>query len=87
MLSNNNEGIRLTTFHGLKGLEFKHVFLVDVNDRTFPFRHHHFHNLTDEEKKLEIKSEKSLFYVACSRAIHRLVISGVGDKSHLVNFE
>lgn len=87
MLSNNNEGIRLTTFHGLKGLEFKHVFLVDVNDRTFPFRHHHFHNLTDEEKKLEIKSEKSLFYVACSRAIHRLVISGVGDKSHLVNLE
>lgn len=87
LLSNNNEGIRLTTFHGLKGLEFKHVFLVDVNDRTFPFRHHHFHNLTDEEKKLEIKSEKSLFYVACSRAIHRLVISGVGDKSHLVNLE
>ena len=84
LLSNNNVGIRLTTFHGLKGLEFKHVFLVDVNDRTFPFKHHHFHNLTEEEKKQEIKSEKSLFYVACSRAIQRLVITGTGNKSDLV---
>jgi superfamily I DNA/RNA helicase len=57
---------------------------VDVNDRTLPFKHHHFHNLTEEEKKQEIKSEKSLFYVASSRAIQRLVISGVGNKSDLV---
>jgi hypothetical protein len=84
LLNNNNEGIRLTTFHGLKGLEFKHVFLVDVNDRTLPFKHHNFINLNEEEKKLEIKSEKSLFYVASSRAIQRLVISGVGNKSDLI---
>ncbi|HPM10743.1 MAG TPA: 3'-5' exonuclease [Paludibacter sp.] len=87
LLNRNNEGIRLTTFHGLKGLEFKHVFLVDVNDRTLPFKHHNYHMLSEEEKKQEIKSEKSLFYVACSRAIQRLVITGIGNRSDLILIE
>lgn len=87
LLNKDNEGIRLTTFHGLKGLEFKHVFLVDVNDRTLPFKHRYFHDLSEEEKRQEIKSEKSLFYVACSRAIQRLTITGVGRKSDLIKLE
>jgi superfamily I DNA/RNA helicase len=60
---------------------------VDVNDRTLPFKHHNFINLNEEEKKLEIKPEKSLFYVASSRAIQRLVITGMGVKSDLVRLE
>ena len=87
LLNKDNEGIRLTTFHGLKGLEFKHVFLVDVNDRTLPFKHRYFHDLSEEEKRQEIKSEKSLFYVACSRAIQHLTITGVGKKSDLIKLE
>ena len=42
----NNQGVRLTTFHGMKGLEFKHVFLTDVNQRTLP-------DSTDDDKKQE----------------------------------
>lgn len=83
LLNSMVEGIRLTTFHGMKGLEFKQVFLVDVNDRTLPRQPHDFNNLTSEEKSQIIKTEKALFYVASSRAIQRLMISGVGQKSLL----
>lgn len=78
LLSNQNEGVRLSTFHGLKGLEFKQVFLVDVNDRTFPKQPYNFNSLTPEEQQQITRTEKALFYVACSRAIQRLMISGVG---------
>lgn len=84
LLNTNNEGIRLTTFHGLKGLEFKHVFLVDVNERTLPMVTAKFEQMTPEEKSQSIKTEKALFYVACSRAIQRLMITGIGVKSKLM---
>lgn len=84
LLNSKNEGVRISTFHGLKGLEFKHVFLVDVNERTFPRLPYNFTALEDDEKNQILKSEKSLFYVASSRAIQNLVISGVGEKSKLV---
>lgn len=84
LLNSKNEGIRIATFHGLKGLEFKHVFLVDVNDRTFPKLPFDYGSFSDIEKSQVIKTEKSLFYVAASRAVQQLKISGVGIKSNLL---
>lgn len=87
LLTSKNEGIRIATFHGLKGLEFKHVFLVDINDRTLPKLPFDFNSLTDIEKSQIIKTEKSLFYVAVSRAVHGLWMSGVGTKSDILKTE
>ncbi|MDX4972145.1 3'-5' exonuclease [Myroides odoratimimus] len=84
LLNSTNEGIRISTFHGLKGLEFKHVFLVDVNDRTSPKLPYDYTNLSEIEKSQILRTEKSLFYVAASRAIQQLSISGVGIKSELL---
>lgn len=84
LLNIKKEGIRLSTFHGLKGLEFKHVFLVDVNDRTFPKLPYNASALDKNELDNLLKAEKSLFYVASSRAIQRLLISGVGIGSDLI---
>jgi len=84
LLKSKNEGIRIATFHGLKGLEFKHVFLVDVNDRTLPKLPFDYNTLSDIEKSQIMKTEKSLFYVAVSRAIQGLWMSGVGKKSELI---
>ncbi|WP_313259010.1 3'-5' exonuclease [Sphingobacterium sp.] len=84
LLNSKNEGIRIATFHGLKGLEFKHVFLVDVNGRTMPKLPLDFDSLMEFEKELTLKKEKSLFYVAASRAIQGLTISGIGIKSNLL---
>lgn len=76
----NNE-ISLLTFHKIKGLEFKYVFLVDINDRSFPKRPFNFNSLLDTEKHQHIKKEKSMVYVAVSRAIDGVFISGIGKKS------
>lgn len=85
LLNPNNKGVRLTTFHGIKGLEFKHVFLTDVNRRTMPLLPADFQRLSEKEKQEIIKREKALFYVAATRAIHRLIISGIGEKSKLIS--
>lgn len=85
LLNSKNDGIRIATFHGLKGLEFKHVFLVDVNARTFPRLPFEYTSLSEIEKSQILKTEKSLFYVAASRAVQKLSISGVGIKSGLLN--
>jgi mRNA-degrading endonuclease RelE of RelBE toxin-antitoxin system len=85
---NNNSGfISLLTFHSCKGLEFKVVFLVDVNDRTFPKLPFSFNDMEEEWKKNYLKSEKSLVYVAVSRAIENAFISGVGKKSEQIRMD
>lgn len=83
---NNNSGfVSLITFHSCKGLEFKIVFLVDVNDRTLPKLPYNFNEMDEEWQQNYLKSEKSLFYVAVSRAIENVLISGVGKKSGIIN--
>lgn len=85
LLNSSNKGVRLTTFHGMKGLEFKHVFLTDINKRTLPLLPFNFEGMTDEEKLVIEKREKALFYVATSRAIQKLVLTGTGEKSSIIH--
>ncbi len=77
-------GIHLFTLHSIKGLEFKHVFLVDVNNRTAPKQFTGFDDMDAESKAMYLRAEKSLMYVAASRAIEGLCISGVGQASEVV---
>jgi mRNA-degrading endonuclease RelE of RelBE toxin-antitoxin system len=79
------DGINLLTFHNIKGLEFKQVFLVDVNDRTCPKYFEALDYWSDSEKLNYFKNEKSLMYVAVSRAIQRVELTGIGKKSEIVN--
>lgn len=83
--TNDSGGIVLSTFHGLKGLEFKAVFLADVNKRTCPLNYSVYNELENTEKLEYENSEKSLIYVAMTRAINKLFISGIGVKSELIN--
>lgn len=80
----HQNGVNLLTFHNIKGLEFKQVFLVDVNNRTCPRHFDAFESVPDSEKHTYIKSEKSLLYVAVSRAIQRVEITGIGGKSEFI---
>ncbi|MBC7388487.1 MAG: DEAD/DEAH box helicase [Opitutaceae bacterium] len=83
-LADNSDGVVLSTFHSLKGLEFKAVILVDVNNRTSPL---YFQKLDEMEKLAKedyYNSERSLLYVAITRAISVLKITGTGLKSDLV---
>ncbi|MCB9211527.1 MAG: DEAD/DEAH box helicase [Ignavibacteriales bacterium] len=80
----DKDGIVLSTFHNMKGLEFKVVILYDVSDTTIPYKYYGYDNLSDYEKNRHLKSEKSLMYVAMSRAIQRLYIMGVGKKCSFI---
>ena len=54
----------LSTIHGSKGLEWEHVYVLDVTNYDFPNIQNEYY--TDEIEKME--EERRLFYVACSRA-------------------
>ncbi|MDA8695407.1 AAA family ATPase [Flavobacteriales bacterium] len=76
------KGIHIVTFHSIKGLEFKHVFLVDVNSRTAPLIPSALRQVqhTDTEYyEAHLRSERSLVYVAASRAMQKLYITGIGE--------
>ncbi len=83
--SNDSGGVVLSTFHGIKGLEFKVVFLADLNSRTCPLIFTGFNDLEHSEKIEYENSEKSLIYVAMTRAINILFISGIGSKSNYIS--
>jgi len=57
--------IYLSTFHGAKGLEWDHVFLVRMNDEVFP----------QQKDDNGILQDRRLFYVAVTRARRTLTLS------------
>ena len=67
--------VLLSTIHGSKGLEWKHVYIVDMTSRDFPNIKNAFY--TDMNRMYE--EERRLFYVACSRAIDFLTITSYQD--------
>ena len=78
----SQNGIRLSTFHNMKGLEFRVVFLVDVNERSVPLPLFGVADTVEQQEHTD--RERSLVYVAMTRAIERVHVSGVGVKSGLI---
>jgi len=61
-------GVKLLTIHASKGLEFKNVFIISVEDGKFP-----------SIKSDNVTEEARLFYVAITRAKQNLYISQIGQ--------
>ncbi|WP_404359807.1 3'-5' exonuclease [Methylotuvimicrobium sp. KM1] len=82
----NLPGIRLATMHRVKGLEFKAVFMVAINDGIVPLN---LGTVTKDltETTLRNQSEKALFHVAATRAIKYLSISSHGKASRYLVLE
>lgn len=78
------EGVRLATMHRIKGLEFRHVFVVQANNRYIPLDYEQ-KRITDEAalKDFEQK-ERSLLHVAVTRAIRSVTITWNGEASPLL---
>lgn len=65
-LNSNKNGVKLMTVHASKGLEFKNVFIVGLEQGLFPSDG--FNEDRDEEE------ERRLFYVALTRAMEKVFL-------------
>lgn len=80
----NYDGIRVATMHRVKGLEFKYVFVVAVNNRIVPLASAMNH--TDRISETEsLTSEKCLLYVAMTRAQKGFILQVMEDSQNFWN--
>jgi DNA helicase-2/ATP-dependent DNA helicase PcrA len=83
-----DDAVQLMTVHSAKGLEFPHVFIMQLNKSDFPtnarpVKFEFPPELMKEEKPtgdFQIQEERRLFYVALTRARQRLTLSHVNNK-------
>ncbi|MCR5777970.1 MAG: ATP-dependent helicase [Lachnospiraceae bacterium] len=80
----NNGGVKVLTLHASKGLEFKKVFILDVNEKIIPYK--------KAVLPSEIEEERRLFYVGMTRAKEELYLWSIKDnygkamtRSHFVD--
>jgi len=77
-------GVRLATMHRVKGLEFDHVIVVAANDGTLPLPAVLSAAGDEAERqRLEVE-ERSLLYVAATRARQQLYILSFGAPSSFI---
>lgn len=67
------DGVKLMTIHAAKGLEFKVVFLVGMEEGLFPSR-------MSMESDEDIEEERRLCYVGVTRAEERLFLSSAKNR-------
>ncbi|WP_050607676.1 ATP-dependent helicase [Clostridium niameyense] len=62
----NEDSVILSTIHGVKGMEFKNVFVINCNEDNIPYK--------TSEGEINLEEERRLFYVAVTRTIEHLYI-------------
>ncbi|MCL2847263.1 MAG: UvrD-helicase domain-containing protein [Firmicutes bacterium] len=67
-IENINDCIQIATVHSAKGLEFKCVFIVGLEENIFPISR-------AKDNKSELEEERRLMYVAITRAEERLYLT------------
>lgn len=80
-----NNGIRLATMHRVKGLDFDHVIITSMNDGIVPLE---LFDKSDEQQIEDAKllREKSIVFVAATRAKKSLLITYYGNKSKILEY-
>ncbi len=81
------DGLLLCTFHSLKGLEYRIVILIGVNEKSIPSKEsdgYPFNGLDVVERKEYLSSVRSLLYVAITRAREQVYIIGYGEPCGLL---
>lgn len=83
----DKDGISFSTFHSLKGLEFRVVMLVGVTERSMPSigsSNYPFMEMDNVEQKEYLANIRSLLYVAITRARQIVFITGYGEATGLL---
>lgn len=77
----DNEVVKVSTIHSIKGLEFKVVFIICINEGVIPFS-----GGMNEEQSDEMESdERKLLYVGMTRANELLFLSSHQKPSRFIN--
>lgn len=63
----NADAVILSTIHGVKGMEFKNVYVINCVDGNLPYKR--------EDKESDLEEERRLFYVAITRAKENLYLN------------
>ena len=80
-----NGRISIGTMHLAKGLEFKAVAVMACDDDVLPLQSR-IDDVADEAELTDVfETERHLFYVACTRARDRLLVSGVSPGSEFLD--
>lgn len=64
----DNDKVSMMTIHGAKGLEFPHLYVVGMEENLFPSQ-------MALSSRDDLEEERRLFYVAITRAMHKLTLS------------
>jgi len=72
------ECVRVVTTYRAKGLEFAGVIVAELNKGIWPFIPRGFGEMDAVSKKIAVDRERSLLYVALTRAMKHAMITGVG---------
>lgn len=79
-------GLRVTTMHRVKGLQFEHMFLSSVNQDVIPLREA-LKNVPDPTAHQNILTlERSLLHVAATRAKQSVTITYYGEACPFLSF-
>lgn len=84
---NDNNFVSLMTVHKSKGLEFSYVFVTGVEEGLFPMKTKAYGPIPENS---DLEEERRLFYVAMTRAMDKLEITGSrnrhGNETNLSTF-
>lgn len=79
----NAEALRLATMHRIKGLEFQYIFIAGANDGIIPLKVA-ISNVDALSARESLNSERSLLYVALTRAQKAVYVTGCGTLSKIL---
>lgn len=76
--------LKLSTMHKIKGLEFDYVFILSANQELIPLAKALAQASDEAEKNACKRRERSLLFVAITRARKRVFLSGYGEVSEFI---
>lgn len=80
----NHPGLRLATMHRVKGLEFENIIIASANDNVLPDpKMSRDASGPGADKDMEVR-ERSLLYVAATRAKKEVLVTSFGKSSRLL---
>jgi len=78
-------GLRLSTMHRVKGLEFDHVIIASINDGVVPLQSSSFWDPSSDRAEESENLERALLYVSATRAKKKVLMTSYGVKSRFLN--